>query len=442
MSVRARLSSFLALLLAGAAVLFAGLVPGVLETGRVDPLDWLMPAGAALLALILFESRGGMPPAPGRLGLLWAVLALPLALMCAQAGSRLPWAGLALFGLGLAVAAVLLALAVRRGRAARWAVAAALMLALLGVGPIAGRLTDTWTGRSHRPTVGVLSALPLYGAPSGGGDVLRGVGLRSPLWRALEVRLRLRPLDALEGRAVQGLDSLLLAQPRVLAPAELVTLDRWVREGGHAVILADADLRWPDDRPLGDPRHAPRTSALGTLLTHWGLTLAPVSPDGARGIERRVLADGALLQLAGASRFTSSKGAACALEDQGLIARCRVGRGTALLMADADWINDDLWTLDPAHPLDRAQWTSDAVPMLSHWLGGGASEPTLWRSWLAGEAPLVSALREALLLLVLLALAAALIGPFPMIAHGQGLVGHVSGRGQNRNVVDFRRESR
>jgi hypothetical protein len=48
------------------------------------------------------------------------------------------------------------------------------------------------------------------------------------------------------------------------------------------------------------------------LLSHWGLTL---SEEG-----------------------LASSGA-CAIADQGLIARCRIGRGSATVIADADFVN-------------------------------------------------------------------------------------------------------
>jgi hypothetical protein len=225
------------------------------------------------------------------------------------------------------------------------------------------------------------------------------------------------PVEALDAETLASFEHMLLAQPRLLRPQELVALDDWVRAGGHVVILADPLLRWPDERPLGDPRRAPVTSLFDPLMTHWGLTLEPARPER---VERRVLASGAMIQLAGASHFAVGKGAPCSLAENGLIAYCRIGKGRAVLIADADWIDDRLWTLSPAHPRDRRQWTSDAPTVLAGLVCGDTALPKPQWSWLISQTALISALRWALGLIVLFALAPGRFGAAPTSSQGSG----------------------
>jgi len=400
------LISFIA---AGGALLL-GLAGATLRTGRLDPLDWLFPAIFAFAGLTLWAGRGGQAMSWTRSGIIWAVVTLPPLLFIVWAGMRAPVTGMVLLAclLGLAMVGVRLGQAFSLARRfvllSAMIVAALLVPRLVDAGRGYGALPDT-----PRPIVAVLSALPLQGIPMGaalGLPAAESIGLRSPIWAALEERIDLRALDGLDDKGLAGVKRLLLAQPRALAPAELVALDAWVRSGGEAVILSDPLLQWPDPRPLAHPARAPLTSLLDPLLTHWRLRLesAEFSLE-ADATERRALASGAMVQLAGASRFTTiENGSACALSDADLIARCRIGAGSALLMADADWINDTLWTLSPGQPQDRRARTSDAVALLDAWLRADDVAADRWATWVASEGAVIAGLRAALILILLLAL--------------------------------------
>jgi hypothetical protein len=414
------LRSFLLALIVGSAALLAGLLGATLRTGRIDPLDWLLPG---TVAVILLLGRDALMPRAQLLSR-WALVALPAGVLASLASISIPWMGLALLGTGLGLAIWGVRSSTSRGRVGR----GALVLGVLGAALAAPRLIASFRSgeeASHR-IVGVLSAMPLQGAAMGASyslPALDSVGMRSPLWQALDRRLRLRPLDALEPATLRPLSVLFLAQPRLLAPQELVALDAWLRGGGRAVVLADPLLHWPDPRPLGHPARAPLTSLLDPLLGHWGLRLEPAEIDVASDpVERRALVSGGLLQLSGSSRFTRlGHGGACTLTEQGLIARCRIGAGEALLVADADWINDTLWTLAPERPADRAAWTSDALDLLAGWLDGRGPRVDPLTSWLADEARLVAAVRGALLLLLVLAVVDALVARRP--SHSQRFSG-------------------
>ena len=77
-------------------------------------------------------------------------------------------------------------------------------------------------------------------------------------------------LDSFDALNVRSTPLLLLAQPRALAPAEMVKLDSWVRDGGKLLILADPALQWGSLYPLGDKRRPLFTSLLSPLFSHWG----------------------------------------------------------------------------------------------------------------------------------------------------------------------------
>lgn len=418
-SPRRVLPSFLLTLAVPGGALLAGFAGSALRTGRLDPLDWLLPGMAAVLLLVWFApgDRGWL-----RAGRAMLLVAAPLLALFMIAGTGWPWAGIVLLVAGLALAAGAGRIAARNAGKARWLALCGLFPPAIALPSLADALGGAGGARGAAGPVGVMTALPLHGASvaaAPGHPSLDSVGLRAPLWLWLERHGPLRPIDALERATLEGVGTLLLAQPRALAPGELVVLDDWVRAGGHAVILADPLLHWHDPRPLGHPARPPLTSLLDPLLAHWGLRLDMAEKaDGADAVERRPLASGSLLQLSDAGRFERhGKGSACTPDEAGLIARCRIGAGQALLVADADWINDTLWTLAPDRPGDRGAWTSDAPRVLESWLRGEDSPADPVTTWLASGEALVRGLRASLLLLLLLALADALVARHPSRSH-------------------------
>jgi len=437
------LAPFLLALLFGGAALLLGLTGITLRTGRIDVLDWLLQGLAALFLLLLTGRRSGSGPAWPSVASAWALIALPPALLVLLAGSRMPWPELLLLGGALATGAAIIAWALARPARTRWPALAMLALAAIALRWTMLPAAMPQTRAADAPAIGVVSALPLYGpalAEAEQGDPLQGAGRMSPLWRVLSGVHDLRPVDHIDAASLAPFRRLLVAQPRALAPEELVALDAWVRGGGYALILADPLLHWPDPRPLGHPHRAPLTSLLDPLLGHWGLRLEPdqyaVEGDP---VVRRVLKSGALLQMAGASRFTRiGKGeAACRLGEDGLIALCTVGQGSARLVADADWINDTLWTLDPMSPHAPAAWASDTIPALVSWLRPEALRVDSPGVWLIDQDRLISALRWAMLALLLLAVLRVRLSPLPTLSHSAVR----EGGDQNGNIGGLKPDS-
>lgn len=179
---------------------------------------------------------------------------------------------------------------------------------------------------AKRPSLLLLTGLPLLFnedfSISGGG---------SPALKRLATRYRLAPISVTDATELAKGRLLLMAQPQAQTAENLVTLDAWVRGGGRVLLLADPLLEWPSKRPLGDVTRPPLMFADTGLLQHWGLRLD--APDR-RGPAERLLGDHKVT--------TASPGTIygrCTIARDGLIADCRLGRGRAIVVADADFLN-------------------------------------------------------------------------------------------------------
>ena len=211
----------------------------------------------------------------------------------------------------------------------------ALMFALLIVSVAAGlayafsrRQPERLAPRASadRPTLLLLSSLPLVFAEQ---FSIEGGG--SPALKALETRYRVVPISVADDADLGKGRLLLMAQPRAQPAEDLVALDNWVRGGGRVLLLADPMLEWPSTRPLGDPFRPPPTFADTGLLAHWGLRLD--APDKAGPKRARLGGYGILTE----SRGSLSGG--CEISADRLVAHCRLGRGRATIVADADFLD-------------------------------------------------------------------------------------------------------
>ena len=249
-----------------------------------------------------------------------------------------------------------------------WAAIAALVLLAAGAGRILSAydtvLLPPARTAGERPPLMLLTGLPIVW-----GEGNWSAPRPSAAYRALEAEFAIRPLDALDAAALAKGGLLLVAQPRLLAPEELVTLDDWVRGGGRVLILTDPMLIWPSALPPGDVRRPPPVGLLSPLLGHWGVTLVPAE-DG--GVIERLIGNRKLVSAA-EGRF-EAPGAPCALSQGGLIAGCRIGAGRAMLVADADLMSDRLWTAPgPGEGGQRHVRTADNPLIVADWLDSLAS---------------------------------------------------------------------
>jgi hypothetical protein len=190
----------------------------------------------------------------------------------------------------------------------------------------AGACGDGKTAPSGpKPELHLITSLPLFF-----GETFGLESKRPPIAAFLEERYRIMAVD-LPSQVPAG-SKLLMVQPRALPASELVRLDRWVRAGGQLVLLADPRLEWPSERPLGDPLRPPPMFADTGLLLHWGLRLD--APDRAGPVE--------IGQVTYVSPGRFVGGGSCGIAPGAVVARCRLGKGRATIVADADWLNHAL----------------------------------------------------------------------------------------------------
>lgn len=185
-----------------------------------------------------------------------------------------------------------------------------------------------------------MTALPLFGTTADPATLLNGPDQRAAIVRALSTRYDVVPLARPDQQSLAR-SILILAQPRALAGEELVAIDSWVRGGGRILIFTDPELVWPSELPLGDPRRAPPIGLLDPLLAHWGLTLVSSAMTDA-GPERTISIGQSPVAVAWAGEW-QTRNPDCTIANEGLIADCRIGKGRALLVADADLLDQRLW---------------------------------------------------------------------------------------------------
>lgn len=182
---------------------------------------------------------------------------------------------------------------------------------------------------SPRPKLALLTSLPILFGDRFGLDIDG-----SPVIDRLGEHYEVQAIGVADSQSLQPFTVLLMAHPRAQPASVLVELDGWVRQGGCVMLLADPRLDWPSDRPLGDKLRPPPDFADTGLLDHWGLALSGPTVDGAAvlhidGMEVIVASPGAL----------SARGKNCSLFASGFGARCSVGRGKVVVLADADLLN-------------------------------------------------------------------------------------------------------
>jgi len=226
-----------------------------------------------------------------------------------------------------------------RSRARAAAILGAGLIAAAALAFVADRRPDPplpMPPRAAKPTLMLLTTLPLVFGETFG---LEGGG--SPALAALETRYTVQPVSVADAPTLAQGRLLLMAHPLAQPAEALVELDAWVRQGGRLLLLADPALEWPSERPLGDPLRPPPAFADTGLLRHWGLRLD--APDE-RGPKQ--------LTLGGHPILTASPGTLagdCPISADRLVARCRIGRGEATIVADADFLNVE----DLDGPTDR-----------------------------------------------------------------------------------------
>jgi hypothetical protein len=198
-----------------------------------------------------------------------------------------------------------------------------------------------------RVTLGLIGSLPLY-HPLGADIAAIAAGRVGVPWQrqALERDYVLEPLDTLAPipaltagdpatDPLAGLGRLAVIQPRGLSPVENVALDDWVRGGGRLLMVLDPALTGDYDLPIGDPRRPPDSALIPPVVKRWGMAVSFAEDEPTAVIRARFDAAELPLVLAGRIAVVDPAAAACTLLAQGAAARCTVGKGQVVLIADA-----------------------------------------------------------------------------------------------------------
>jgi hypothetical protein len=217
-------------------------------------------------------------------------------------------------------------------------IVAAAVLSIVAAAALLSRGRAPPPARANKPPLLLLTSLPLLFNE----DFSLAGG--SPALKRLETRYRVVPISVTDPPELGKGHLLLMAHPLAQPAEDLVSLDQWVRRGGRVLLLADPLLEWPSKRPLGDPLRPPPMFMDTGLLAHWGLRLD--APDQ-RGPAHR--------KLGGFDVLTVSPGSlsgSCSISEDRLVAECRVGKGKAIVVADADLLDSDRLGREAAHNLD------------------------------------------------------------------------------------------
>ena len=194
-----------------------------------------------------------------------------------------------------------------------------------------------------KPKLGLFTTLPIYWGEAG--DITSMLNSETEVdWvRAeLEKEFEIVPLDTLEAEALEGLDRVLLAQPRPLAPSENVAFERFLTKGANAVIMADPMLTRHSEFGIGDRRRPQDVVLLSPILGRLGVELQfdESQPEGERIISHSEYDFPVNLAGKFIERNTGTSYRSCHVHGVGLLAQCVLGAGEVFLYADAailDW---------------------------------------------------------------------------------------------------------
>jgi len=193
-------------------------------------------------------------------------------------------------------------------------------------------------------TIGISTSLPIVWPEAAEISDLLNDDLQ-PHWAlaALQERGEVMPLDSLvgeEGAAGAGTlplppDALLvLAQPYPFSAQEHVALDDWVKAGGRVLLFADPMLTADSGYALGDRRRPQDIIKLAPIFGRWGLVL--LFDDNQEAGVRQVSLPGTDIPVNLPGQFSvTGDEVDCSFQADGLLARCVIGKGRLLALADA-----------------------------------------------------------------------------------------------------------
>jgi len=137
-------------------------------------------------------------------------------------------------------------------------------------------------GNPKKPTVGVISALPVEGQfDQQSGRMVPGWASIAQLHEQMQVRTLAPDIGAIE----QDVSLLLVVHPKELPAKTLYAIDQFVMRGGKLMAFVDPQSENDPAGQQGGPMSmVPRSSTLGPLLDAWGVTFDQGKVLGDRGL--------------------------------------------------------------------------------------------------------------------------------------------------------------
>ena len=206
-----------------------------------------------------------------------------------------------------------------------------------------------------KPKLGLFTTLPIYWGEAG--DITAMLDSEAePDWvrTELETKFEIVPLDTLEPEALEGLDRVLLAQPRALSPSENVSFDRYLANGGRAIIMADPMLTRHSQFGIGDRRRPQDVVLLSPILDRLGVELHfdEDQPDGEYRVEQGDIQFPVNLAGKFVEKDTGTTARGCTVYDNGIFGFCKNEAGGAFLYGDTALLD---WEGPEPVPADRKQ---------------------------------------------------------------------------------------
>ena len=143
-------------------------------------------------------------------------------------------------------------------------------------------LTETIYNLAHpqKPTVGLISAIPMNGEPMPGSF---SYGQPWMIMQALHTNFDVRVLGTRITEIPKGIDTLMVVDPEHVSAATLYAIDQFVLNGGHALVFTD-----PMSESLPGYGEKDQTPEAAKLLAAWGIKLAPGEVVGDMGAAMQV----------------------------------------------------------------------------------------------------------------------------------------------------------
>jgi hypothetical protein len=195
-----------------------------------------------------------------------------------------------------------------------------------------------------KPILGLTSTLPLRWGEGGISDIGSLSNNPLPAYLRLSKKYQVKLIDEVTRPSMRKYSRVLMAQPRSFAPSEFAALDEWVRAGGYLVVLSDPALQWESVYPLGDKRRPLFTSLFSPIFSHWGLEMVLLMETSTNGENVIELENQSIRTVTvGAWQPLPKSTAICTIKNNAVLADCKIGKGRAVLLADADMLNEEYW---------------------------------------------------------------------------------------------------